>query len=55
VVDPTGPASGSNRVVRGGSWFSLGGDCRSAIRYICNPDYGFNVLGFRVVLAPGQP
>ena len=54
VTDPKGPATGSNRVVRGGSWGSLAGFCRSAFR-ICNyPGSGDFVIGFRVVLAPGQ-
>jgi formylglycine-generating enzyme required for sulfatase activity len=30
--DPRGPASGENRVVRGGCWNSRPGDCRSAYR-----------------------
>jgi formylglycine-generating enzyme required for sulfatase activity len=54
VVDPTGPASGSNRVLRGGGWFSRGGDCRSARRSDIPTDWDSRV-GFRVVLAPGQP
>ena len=28
--DPTGPAGGSNRVFRGGSWYGPPRDCRSA-------------------------
>ncbi|MCR4404700.1 MAG: formylglycine-generating enzyme family protein [Candidatus Acetothermia bacterium] len=48
-TDPRGPASGWNRVARGGSWLDLARDCRVAFRY-----YGlaatenFN-LGFRLV------
>ncbi|MGO8930274.1 MAG: formylglycine-generating enzyme family protein [Limisphaerales bacterium] len=55
VTDPQGPSSGSLRVDRGGSWSDDGGGCRSANRggY---PSYGGGAgIGFRVVLAPGQP
>ena len=55
VIDPQGAPSGSDRVFRGGSWCSLGRNCRSAFRSYYDPsgrDYG---IGFRVVLAPGQP
>jgi len=46
-TDPSGPATGSNRVLSGGSWFSLALICRSACRYGCVPVFGF---GFRVVV-----
>ena len=57
VTDPKGPESGSDRVARGGG--RLDGDlfCRSAGRYGNDPDgwYGSGHVGFRLVLAPGQP
>ena len=55
VIDPVGPASGSYRVGRGGSWYSDGRHCRSAIRASQTPDFRYNIVGFRAVLAPGQP
>ena len=55
VVDPTGPASGSDRVIRGGGWLNFGGGCRSAFRDSYLPSYRDYDVGFRVVLAPGQP
>jgi formylglycine-generating enzyme required for sulfatase activity len=41
-------------VFRGGHWNYYARLCRSADRYYDYPDYRFNDLGFRVVLAPGQ-
>ncbi len=55
VTDPQGPASGSARVIRGGGWDGHGGGCRSAIRYDYYPSGTGSSIGFRVVLAPGQP
>jgi len=54
---PQGPASGSYRVLRlrGGAWISYDGACRSACRNDFHPDRGLTFMGFRVVLAPGQP
>ncbi|MBR0239384.1 MAG: SUMF1/EgtB/PvdO family nonheme iron enzyme [Thermoguttaceae bacterium] len=49
VTDPTGPSSGDYRVVRGGSWFSDVGYCRSAKRYLIDPGSRSDDLGFRLV------
>jgi len=56
VTDPQGPASGTLRILRGGSWYDFGYSCRSACRIGDDPtaDY-YNNYGFRVVLAPSGP
>jgi len=54
VTDPTGPASGSNRVSRGGSWNSTGTSLRSAKRYGDAPGYRLSHLGFRVGFKASQ-
>jgi formylglycine-generating enzyme required for sulfatase activity len=46
-IDPTGPPSGSGRVLRGGSWVNNLLFCRSAIRNDFRPDDRFNNYGFR--------
>ncbi len=48
VVDPTGPASGSFRVTRGGAWSSDGSGLRSAKRHNSAPSNRYDYLGFRV-------
>jgi formylglycine-generating enzyme required for sulfatase activity len=55
VTDPQGPASGWYRVFRGGCWGTYGRCCRSAYRFSIYPSGWFDCMGFRVVLAPGQP
>ncbi len=52
--DPTGPPSGSDRVLRGGSWRSLARYCRSASRHRADPADRDGNLGFRLALSPGQ-
>ena len=54
VTDPTGPASGSNRVLRGGSWDNNAQYCRSAFRYGNDPSNRNSNVGFRVALVPVQ-
>jgi formylglycine-generating enzyme required for sulfatase activity len=49
TTDPTGAASGSDRVLRGGSWFRSSDYCRSAFRIRFTPDYRFSFLGCRVL------
>jgi formylglycine-generating enzyme required for sulfatase activity len=54
AVNPTGPATGSNRVVRGGNMSFVADTARSASRFAFPPNYiSFN-LGFRIVLVPGD-
>ncbi len=48
--NPTGPASGSDRVSRGGSWPDDAGSCRVAYRFWSDADYRCDVLGFRLAL-----
>jgi len=47
-TDPTGPASGSDRVFRGGSWNSASPSCRSACRAAESVDYRAANLGLRL-------
>ena len=49
-TDPTGPAKGSGRVSRGGSWNSGTRHCRSANRGISTPDFRGNILGLRLAI-----
>jgi formylglycine-generating enzyme required for sulfatase activity len=50
-IDPTGPASGSNRVDRGGSWFGVAWINRSACRDSFSPGNRRGFLGFRLALS----
>ncbi len=49
-TNPTGPSTGSRRVVRGGCWIILARFCRSAYRIDLTPDFRNDVLGLRLVL-----
>ena len=51
-TDPLGPEKGSDRVIRGGSWDSGAGDCRSAYRFDFPPDDRYIYVGFRLVFVP---
>jgi formylglycine-generating enzyme required for sulfatase activity len=49
VTDPTGPGTGSYRVVRGGSWISSARFCRSASRDYGSPSDVYPSVGLRLV------
>ena len=46
----TGDDSSVARVLRGGSWFGFGRDCRSAIRFRSPADFRYRGIGFRFSL-----
>ncbi|MBP3762614.1 MAG: formylglycine-generating enzyme family protein [Bacteroidales bacterium] len=50
--DPTGPATGTNRVRRGGSWAYYDRYCRAPFRDYMNPAYRHSYVGFRIVRLP---
>ena len=52
VTNPAGPATGSFRVIRGGSWRYSAGNCRSAYRSYLPPDSRILNVGFRLVFVP---
>jgi len=50
--NPAGSETGSNRVIRGGSWSGSEGRCRSASRGYDTPDGRGSAVGFRLVFVP---
>ena len=53
TTDPTGPASGGGRVLRGGSWHFIARYCRSASREGVSPASRSNSSGFRLCCSAG--
>lgn len=49
VIDPTGAATGSDRVIRGGAWNVESRQCRSAFRHSSFPNHSLDFVGFRPV------
>lgn len=53
--DPKGPASGTEKVFRGGSWYDFYQAHRSANRHRHQPDGRYAAIGFRLVWQPYSP
>jgi formylglycine-generating enzyme len=51
VIDPTGPISGTSRVIRGGCWKHHAGLARSASRLSFSPNARYSYIGFRPALS----
>lgn len=52
--NPTGPPSGSEKVVRGCSWFFPPAYCRGAARASVGPETRFDYMGFRCAVPAGE-
>jgi formylglycine-generating enzyme required for sulfatase activity len=50
--NPTGPSSGSSKVLRGGSWDAVANFVRSAYRRFLLPPYRYDDIGFRCAKTP---
>ena len=48
--DPAGPAEGTNRVLRGGSWQNKPAKCRSAARDAALPEHKAEDMGLRILV-----
>ena len=53
-ANPSGPSSGSSRVLRGGGWSFNGGDLSVAYRGSVEPALQFSDVGFRCVAPAGR-
>jgi hypothetical protein len=53
VTDPQGAASGSYKVIRGGSWASAAISLQCALRYSIEPSVGYCDIGFRCASSTG--
>ena len=49
ATNPTGPATGGQRILRGGSWYKDASIVRCANRYVDLPNDAFFAVGFRCV------
>jgi len=55
ATDPQGPASGADRVLRGGGWSHFPNYCRAAFRSFSSPGARLISGGFRVVVPVSAP
>jgi eukaryotic-like serine/threonine-protein kinase len=53
-VNPTGPAKGGDKVLRGGYWGDLQFNVRTTARFGDDPIAHGNAIGFRPVVSPGR-
>ena len=52
VTNPTGPATGSYRLLHGGDWNNPTAGCRASRRHHETPGYFYGTIGFRVARNP---
>ena len=52
--DPRGPSSGTDKVIRGGSWAGSPDFCRNSLRHHFPPDYKSSFIGFRIAIDQNQ-
>ena len=52
VDDPPGASGAAERVIRGGGWYQVPGNNRSASRWRSQPGHRPNYVGFRLALVP---
>ena len=52
VTNPTGPTTGTYRLLRGGIWGGSSSNCRASQRIDGTPGYASGYVGFRVVRTP---
>ena len=50
IKNPSGPTTGTVRVIRGGAWSSYADECRSANRDSIKPTWTPSIVGFRIAL-----
>ena len=49
--NPQGPESGTVKVLRGGAWLLFPEFCRVSYRFRNNPNFRFNLIGFRLAMS----